>query len=279
MRFMWQWEQGSLESVICPGTHSVSPPGPVPAACPVAGTGHSLLLKSPACFKAWSFLYGKLLLFSICTKSFLPNLSNLGNTNSPGIIIKVKNILKCQLHDFSRGMNSSRAKMLLLYGKSFLCLTVISWSSSVLRGRMDPQAVLSVEFCPQNWSKPLWFYTCRRAAGSRAVPWSVVLCGAAHKEQQHDFSEKNERKFSLGMDFLKKPLGSFQASLSRITGICMSVFTQAVTHCNMRNPFPAEGRNTTVTKFPCSFSCFFSLIPFVFLGFFFLVMPILGAGF
>lgn len=153
MRFMWQWEQGSLESVICPGTHSVSPPGPVPAACPVAGTGHSLLLKSPACFKAWSFLYGKLLLFSICTKSFLPNLSNLGNTNSPGIIIKVKNILKCQLHDFSRGMSSSRAKMLLLYGKSFLCLTVISWSSSVLRGRMDPQAVLSVEFCPQNWSK------------------------------------------------------------------------------------------------------------------------------
>lgn len=155
MRFMWQWEQGSLESVICPGTHNVSPPGPVPPAFPVAGTGHSLLLKWPACFKAWSFSYGKLLLFSICDKSFFSNLSNMGNANSPDIIIKVKNILKCQLHYFSTSMSSNRAKMLLLYGKCLLCLTGTSWSSSVLRGRMGPQAVLSVEFCLQNWSKPL----------------------------------------------------------------------------------------------------------------------------
>lgn len=106
-------------------------------------------------FKAWSFSYGKLLLFSICDKLFLPYLSNLGNTNSPDIIIKVKNTLKCLLHDFSRSMSSNRAKMLLLYGKCLLCLTGTSWSSSVLRGGMGPQAVLSVEFCPQNWSKPL----------------------------------------------------------------------------------------------------------------------------
>lgn len=140
---------GHLESVICPGTHNVSPPGPVPAASPVAGTGHSLLLKWLACFKAWNFSYGKLLLFSICNKLFLPNLSNLGSTNSPDIIIKVKNILKCQLHDFSRGMSSNRAKMLLLYGKYLLCLTGTSWSSSVLRGRMGPRAVFSVEFSPR----------------------------------------------------------------------------------------------------------------------------------
>lgn len=145
MRFMWQWEQGSLESVICPGTHYVSPPGPVPSASPVAGTGHSLLLKWLAYFKAWNFSYGKLLLFNICNRFFLPNLSNLGSTNSPDIIIKVKNILKCQLHDFSRGMSSNRAKMLLLYGKYLLCLTGTSWSSSVLRGRILPQI----------WSKPL----------------------------------------------------------------------------------------------------------------------------
>lgn len=134
MRFMWQWEQGSLESVICPGTHNVSPPGSVPPASLVAGAGHSLLLKWLACFKASSFSYRKLLLFSICSKSFLPNLSNLGNTNSPDIIMKVKNILKCWLYDFSRCMSSNRAKMLLLYGKCFLCLTGTSWSSSVLKG-------------------------------------------------------------------------------------------------------------------------------------------------
>lgn len=104
---------------------------------PVAGTGHSLLLKWLACFKASSFSYGKLLLFSICSKSFLPNLSNLGNTNSPDIIIKVKNILKCWLHDFARGMSSNRAKMLLLYGKCLLCLTGTSWSSSVLKGEVE----------------------------------------------------------------------------------------------------------------------------------------------
>lgn len=166
---------GHLESVICPGTHNVSPPGPVPPASPVAGTSHSLLLKWPACFKAWNFSYGKLLLFSICNKLFLLNLSNLGSTNSPDIIIKVKNILKCQLHDFSRGMSSYRAKMLLLYGRYLLCLTgpagpVLYWEGewaqglcSVWNSPSDLEqtiVVLHLLTGPVLWQKGSWQQGC-----------------------------------------------------------------------------------------------------------------------
>lgn len=223
-----------MESVICPGTHSVSPPGPVPAASPVAGTGHSLLLKSLVCFKTWSFSYGKLLLFSISSKSFLPNLSNLGNTNSPGIIRKVKNILKCQLHDFSRGMSSSRAKMLLLYGKSFLCLTGTSWSSSVLRGRMDPQAVLSVEFCPRIGANLSGFtpadWPCALTEGQLAAGLSYgVLSFVVHHTRNSNMISQRKMKGNLVWVwiFLKNPLVLFKhQSLGLLVSACLCFYKQ-----------------------------------------------------
>lgn len=164
--------------------------------------------------------------FSISNKSFLPNLSNLGNTNSPDIIIKVKNVLKCQLHDFSRGMSSDRAKM-LLYGKCLLCLTGTSWSSSVLRGRMGPQAVFSVEFShkieelvllesktslvlhlltgPILWQKG----SCQQGCPMECCPLWCITQGTATC-----FLREKWKAIYSGVWIFLNSLGSFQATVS-----------------------------------------------------------------
>lgn len=112
-------------------------------------------------------------------------------------------------------------------------------------------------FTPADWPHALT--EGQLAAGlSRGVLSFVVH----HTRNSNMFSQRKTKGNSIwGMDFFKKtPLVLFKQQsqgITRVSGTCMSVFLQAVTHCDMRNPFPAEGRNTTVTKFPCSFSCFF----------------------
>lgn len=151
MRFMWQWEQSSLESVICPGTQKSSPPEPVPLSSPVTGTGWkpATQMTSRVLFQGLQFFIWKLSLqfvlnflafVAFAILAVLSNLYSLGNTNSPDSIIKVKNILKHWFHYFLLEVwaISSRG-MLLLYWKCSLCLTKTSWSYSILlqwkRGR------------------------------------------------------------------------------------------------------------------------------------------------
>lgn len=140
---------------------------------------------------------------------------------------------------------------------------VLYWEN----GRMGPRAVFSVEFSPRFGANLCSFtpadWPCLLTEGQLAAGLSHgVLSFVVHHTRSSNMFSQSKMKGNLvwGMDFLRTPLVLFKQqsqSITRITGICMSVILQAVTHCDMRNPFPAEGRTTTVTKFPCSFSCFF----------------------
>lgn len=177
--------------------------------------------------------------------------------------------------------------MLLLYGKYLLCLTGTSWSSSVLRGRMGPRAVFSVEFSPRFGANLCSFtpadWPCPLTEGQLAAGLSHgVLSFVVHHTRNSNMFSQRKMKGNLvwGMDFLRTPLVLFKQqsqTITRITGTCMSVFLQAVTHCDMRNSFPAR-QEYNCYQVSLQLFLLFSFIPSR-LGFFFLVMPILGAGF
>lgn len=167
--------------------------------------------------------------------------------------------------------------MLLLYGKYLLCLTGTSWSSSVLRGRMGPRAVFSVEFSPRFGANLCSFtpadWPCPLTEGQLATGLSHgVLSFVVHHTRNSNMFSQRKMKGNLvwGMDFLRTPLVLFKQqsqSITRIAGTCMSVFLQAVTHCDMRNPFPAR-QEYNCYQVSLQLFLLFSFIPSR-LGFFF----------
>lgn len=148
---------------------------------------------------------------------------------------------------------------------------------AVLRGRMGPRAVFSVEFSPGFGANLCSFtpadWPCPLTEGQLAAGLSHgVLSFVVHHTRNSNVFSQRKMKGSLvwGMDFLRTPLVLFKQqsqSITRITGTCMSVFLQAVTHCDMRNPFPAR-QEYNCYQVSLQLFLLFSFIPSR-LGFFF----------